>query len=304
MIGDGDPMGVAAQVAEHVPGTPKGTFDVDDPFAGMHLATEPTEVFRFTQVSNRSGQFDRTVGDGATESIQKLATEDSGEHLLGQEEAWRAWNPTGLIRSQSASRYDTMDVGMELQVLTPGMQDAEETDPYAESLGIGGNFHQRIGHAAKQQGIECGRVLEEEWVELVGDGEHDVEVGCGQEFGFPGLEPTSSGLGLTLWTMAVATGVERDSGFAPTLGTPVDVTAHRSGTTVHDRAQDFVFLNTEAVMSEETANPNAKDVGHLHGGSVHSPFGFLKRGDGPRSGTDRESTGFTTPCMCAWDRCR
>ena len=120
----------------------------------------------------------------------------------------------------------------------------------------------------------------------------------------PRLEPTSSGLGLTLWTMSVATGVERDSGFTTALGTPVDVTAHRSGTTVHDRAQDFVFLNTESVMSEETANPSAKDVGHLDGGPVHSPFGFLKRGDGPRSGTERESTGFTTRCMCAWDRCR
>ena len=179
MIGDGDPVGVAAQVAEHLLGPAKGTFDVEDPFAGMHLASEPTEVCGFAQVSNRSGEFQRTVGDGSLESIEKLATEDSGEHLLGQEEAWRAWNPSGLIRGQPAGRHDTVDVGMELEVLTPGMQDAEETDPCAESLGIGGNFHQRIGHAAKQQGVECGWVLEEEWVELVGESEHDVEVGAG-----------------------------------------------------------------------------------------------------------------------------
>ena len=120
----------------------------------------------------------------------------------------------------------------------------------------------------------------------------------------PGLEPTSSRLGLTLWTMTVAAGVERDSGFATALGTPVDMTAQGSGTTVHDRAQDLEFLKTEAAMLEEPANPSAKDVGHLHGGPAHSPFGFLKRGDGPRSGTEIESTGFTTRCMCAWDRCR
>ena len=179
MIGDGDPMGVAAQVAKHFFGSTKGSFDVDDPFAGMHLASEPTEVFGFTQVSNGSGEFQRTVGDGSAESIQKLATEDSGEHLLGQEEAWRARNPNGLIRGQPAGRHDTVDVGMELEVLTPGMQDAEETDPCAESFRIGSNLDQRIGHAAKQQGIECGRVLEEEWMELVGESEHHVEVGGG-----------------------------------------------------------------------------------------------------------------------------
>ena len=179
MIGDGDPMGVAAQVAKHFFGPTKRTFDVDDPFAGMHLATEPTEMFGFTQVSNRSGQFDRTVGDDATESIQKLATEDSGEHLLWQEEAWRTRNPTGLIRSQTASRHHAVDVGMELEVLTPGMQDAKETDPCAESFRISRHLEQGVGDRAKQQAVECGGVLEEERMELVRDGEHDVEVGAG-----------------------------------------------------------------------------------------------------------------------------
>ena len=193
---------------------------------------------------------------------------------------------------------------MELQVLTPGMQDAEETDSRPESGGIGRNFDHRIGHGAKQQGIELGGVLEEEWMELVRESEHDMEVGSGKQFGFPGLEPSLSRLGLTLWAMAVATRVERDSGLATTICTSVNVATQSRSTTVDDRAQDFEFLNTEAVTLEETSNPSAKDVGHLHGGPVHSPFVFLKRGDGPRSGTERESTGFTTRCMCAWDRCR
>ena len=64
-------------------GTPKGSFDVDDPLAGMHLATESLEVLRIAKWGDRAGKVKRTGGDGALESIQKLATEDSGEHILG-----------------------------------------------------------------------------------------------------------------------------------------------------------------------------------------------------------------------------
>ena len=59
------------------------------------------------------------------------------------------------------------------------MQDAKETDPGAESFRIGRHLEQGVSYRAKQQSVECGRVLEEEWVELVGESEHNVEVGAG-----------------------------------------------------------------------------------------------------------------------------
>src|ERR1017187_5799523 len=74
-----------------------------------------------------------------------------------------------------------MDMGMMLEVLSPGMENAEEHDLRAAVIRITGQFEQRSSTGAEEQIIEQALVLEEESGELVGQGEDDVEVGHGQK---------------------------------------------------------------------------------------------------------------------------
>ena len=74
-----------------------------------------------------------------------------------------------------------MDVGMMLEVLSPGMEHAEETDVGSEMLGIASQFEQRAGAGAEEQIVEQPLVLEDQSGELMRQGEDDVEVRNGQQ---------------------------------------------------------------------------------------------------------------------------
>jgi len=50
-----------------------------------------------------------------------------------------------MIWRQSAGGNDAMDMIMGQQVLTPGVQDGEESDLCAQPFGIGSDFKQGLG---------------------------------------------------------------------------------------------------------------------------------------------------------------
>ena len=63
------------------------------------------------------------------------------EHAHGQEEGGlSASDPTRAIERDSAARNHAVQVRMQMEILTPGMQHGEEPDVCAEQSGIGGSF--------------------------------------------------------------------------------------------------------------------------------------------------------------------
>ena len=58
--------------------------------------------------------------------------------------------PARTAGRESARRDDAMNVRMEQQVLSPGMQNGEEADVGAKMLGIGGDFDEGLGHRSEQ----------------------------------------------------------------------------------------------------------------------------------------------------------
>ena len=50
---------------------------------------------------------------------------------------------------ESTGWDDAVDVGMKQQVLSPGMQNAEEANVCAKMFGIGGDFEEGVGHGAE-----------------------------------------------------------------------------------------------------------------------------------------------------------
>jgi hypothetical protein len=66
------------------------------------------------------------VFEDALESGDRLATEDSPQHLHGEEEAIAPGDPAPVIQGATAGRNHTMQMGMMLEFLTAGMEHAKE----------------------------------------------------------------------------------------------------------------------------------------------------------------------------------
>jgi len=59
-------------------------------------------------------------------------------------------NPACMIQCDSSAGNHTMDVGMEQQVLSPGVKNAKEANLRPKVFRIACNLHQRFGHSAEQ----------------------------------------------------------------------------------------------------------------------------------------------------------
>ena len=80
-------------------------------------------------------ELELTIGVGLLDSLRKEAAEQAAEHTYREKESRKASFPLALGR-QSAARNDTVQMGMPVQVLSPGMQRGEETDLRAQVLGV------------------------------------------------------------------------------------------------------------------------------------------------------------------------
>ncbi len=66
-----------------------------------------------------------------------------------------------------------------------------------------------------------------------------MDVGRGQQFAAPCLDPAFASAGLTLWAVPIATAVVRDGGTMSAAGAFIDVSAECSGATARDSEQDL-----------------------------------------------------------------
>src|SRR5438046_9705031 len=78
-----------------------------------------------------------------------------------------------------------MDVRMKQDILTPRVQEREESGLGSKMFGIGGDFHQRLRNGAEQQVVEFDGILPDQRVKLIGQRGHDVKVAgkcCRRDF--------------------------------------------------------------------------------------------------------------------------
>jgi hypothetical protein len=94
-----------------------------------------------------------------------------------------------------------------LQGLAPGMKDGGHAELGAEMLGVGRYGGERLGRATEQDGIDDDLVLEGDLSGGGWQGEDDVEIRHGKEFGLPFGEPLRARRTLALRAMPIATGI-------------------------------------------------------------------------------------------------
>ena len=83
-----------------------------------------------------SGQVQLTAFEGRLQADDELATKHAPQYSNGREEAWVGSKPAGVIAAESAGGNDTVDMGMKLEFLVPGMEHAEEADLGSEMGGV------------------------------------------------------------------------------------------------------------------------------------------------------------------------
>jgi hypothetical protein len=70
----------------------------------------------------------------------ELTAKDAAENLDRQKERITRAYPVGVFRGDSAGWNNAVDVGMQQEVLSPCVQNADRADLGTEVPGIGGNF--------------------------------------------------------------------------------------------------------------------------------------------------------------------
>src|SRR5437016_6306213 len=116
-----------------------------------------------------------------------------------------AWaDPATVIWRESACGNDAVNVGMQEQVLSPSMQDADHADLGAQVFAIDGDLEQGLCTGGEQQVVEQTRVLQGQHIEFVRHSEHNMEVAGGQEFAFASRQPALARLRLALGAVPIS----------------------------------------------------------------------------------------------------
>ena len=144
----------------------------------------------------------------------------------------------GVIERKATGGNDAMNVGMNAEFLTPGMQHAEETDLCTEVSRIARDCQKCLRTGVEQEIIDGLLILQSEWCQFTRKREDYMHVGCREKFPAALFQPTIARLRLTLRAVPVAAGVIRD-GAMPAAGALVEMTAECGGATARNGQQDF-----------------------------------------------------------------
>jgi hypothetical protein len=126
-----------------------------------------------------------------------------------------------------------MDMRVNVEFLTPGVQYAEESDFCTEMLRIARDFEQGFRTGAKQEIVDNLLVLQDQGSQMPGKREDHMHVGRREQFLATCCEPAVARSCLTLWAVPVSTRVVGD-GAMSAAGAFIEVAAERGGATPHD----------------------------------------------------------------------
>src|ERR1039457_3112556 len=97
MIGDGDAVGVACQIVEHILRSAKGAFAVDDPLLTKERSQERGKGFFRSQGTEAAGKHQLALMKGVLQAVDELATKDAAEYDHGQEKRVTRVDPALVI---------------------------------------------------------------------------------------------------------------------------------------------------------------------------------------------------------------
>ena len=142
VVGDRHAMGVLTEITKRLLRPSKGALGINHPF-GTEQRTQPRrENLRIVQRGERSVKAEFMLCMQLFEAIDELAPKYLTEHLDRQEELSLRGDPLRVIGGETAGGNNAVHMGMMLQFLIPGVEDAEEADLCAKTFGIARDLKQ------------------------------------------------------------------------------------------------------------------------------------------------------------------
>ena len=136
-VGDGDAVGVARQIRQHLIRSCERALGVDDPIGAMERLQECAKRIDVGEVSVIAEELERTVAMSGDEALQHQAPKQPREHAHRQKEIGPTWNPTFAVRRNAAAGDDAMHVRVMGERRAPGVQHHGDAELGAEMFGIG-----------------------------------------------------------------------------------------------------------------------------------------------------------------------
>ena len=191
------------------------------------------------------------------------------------------------------------------ECLSPGMQDGQEAELCAETLGIGSDIEQRGGTGLEEQGKQLPFVLPHQRHKRMWNAEDQVVVVDGQQLLLPLARPLIARTGLALGAMSITAGVVRD-GLMAASGTAIQVTTELCCAASLDgiKYPQMEPGQPGSVLSDEAVAVLSDDVGHLERCPIHRFCNFRERLLLSGLETGIASSGLATAVRCFWERCR
>ena len=111
-VGDGDAMGVAREIRQHLIRSSKRPLGVDHPIAAMERLQEGAKRIDVGKIGMLAKEAERAVAVRGDKALQHETSKKSREHAHRQKDIWPTGNPSLAIWRDASTRHDAMHVRM------------------------------------------------------------------------------------------------------------------------------------------------------------------------------------------------
>src|ERR1019366_1161905 len=118
---------------------------VDYPFLVPERGQGTGQSGRIAEWSEVAEELEFTGSVGLFQRLEKQSAEEGAEDFHGEEEFAATGNPAFVIGRQTAGGNHAMEVGVEVEILSPAMEHREEAGGNTEMLRVGSNGEQGFG---------------------------------------------------------------------------------------------------------------------------------------------------------------
>ncbi len=122
VIGNGDAMGIAAEIVENFFWSAERRLGVDDPWVFIKLSEQAVESCLGLESSGLARENELMPGKGLAEGVDILAAEDGGKSFDGEEEIFWGGDPAVAVIRQGAGGDEAVEMEMGLEFLVPGVE--------------------------------------------------------------------------------------------------------------------------------------------------------------------------------------
>lgn len=233
VVGDGDLVGVPAKVFNHLFGTPKGSFGIDDLFLGK----EGFEELGCKWYLFLLGLFSQGFG--------KLSPKNLAHGFYRKKEfAFATGHFPSSRLGQPTAGHNAVQVGMEREVLAPCMENGDHGRLRAEMLMVAGKSLHSLPGDPEEQAIDHPGMTHGQGIELMRQGKNHMKIGNREEFFLPGCDPLLPLCALTLGTMAIPAAVIADT-YMTAAGTGIEMSPQCSGSALGQCLEHSFLMITQ-----------------------------------------------------------